>query len=146
MKSLQQNPITVTKPFMPPLEEFLPYLEDIWSSRQLTNNGSMHQRLEEQLAAYLNVPYISLFCNATIALIVAMQALRIKGEVITTPYSFVATTHSILWNQLTPVFVDIDPETLNINSRLIESAITKNTGLIMPVHVYGQSCKTEEIE
>jgi len=140
------TPITVTKPYLPCLEEFLPYLQDIWSSRQLTNNGVMHQRLEEALASYLKVPYVSLFCNATIALIVAMQALRIKGEVITTPYSFVATAHSILWNQLTPVFVDIDPDTFNINPALIEPAITAKTGLIMPVHVYGQKCRTAEIE
>lgn len=130
---------------MPPLEEFIPYLQEIWGNKQLTNNGAMHQLLEEELAAYLNVPYVSLFCNATIALIVAMQALRIKGEVITTPYSFVATSHSILWNQLTPVFVDIDPVTFNINTDLIEQAITSKTGLIMPVHVYGQACHTQNI-
>ncbi|MBW9352610.1 DegT/DnrJ/EryC1/StrS family aminotransferase [Citrobacter sp. EC_71] len=146
MKNNAHNLITVTKPFLPPLEEFIPYLREIWSSKQLTNNGTMHQLLEERLASYLNVPYISLFCNATIALIAAMQTLRIKGEVITTPYSFVATTHSILWNQLTPVFVDIDPHSFNINPHLIESAITPKTGLIMPVHVYGQSCNTNEIE
>lgn len=146
MKQTEQNIITVTKPFLPPLEEFIPYLKDIWSSKQLTNNGVMHQLLEEQLALYLKVPYVSLFCNATIALIVAMQALRVKGEVITTPYSFVATAHSILWNQLTPVFVDIDRHNFNINPHLIESAITARTGLIMPVHVYGQTCNTAEIE
>lgn len=146
MKQAEHNLITVTKPVLPPLEEFMPYLQEIWSSKQLTNNGVMHQLLEEKLASYLNVPYISLFCNATIALIAAMQTLRIKGEVITTPYSFVATTHSILWNQLTPVFVDIDPHSFNINPHLIESAITAKTGLIMPVHVYGQTCNTAEIE
>lgn len=140
------TPITVTKPFMPPLEEFFPYLKDIWKSANLTNCGQFHQQLETALANYLNVPYISLFSNATIALIVAMQTLRIKGEVITTPYSFVATAHSILWNQLKPVFVDVNLETCNINPALIEQAISSDTSLIMPVHVYGRRCQTTEID
>lgn len=145
MKPIDTPLITVTRPFMPPLKEFIPYLEDIWASKQLTNNGMMHNLLEERLASYLNVPYVSLFCNATIALIVAMKTLRIKGEVITTPYSFVATSHSILWNQLTPVFVDIEPVTYNMNVELVEAAITSKTGLIMPVHVYGQACNTKQL-
>ncbi len=137
--------ITVTKPYLPPLEEFIPYLEQIWENKQLTNNAYYHQRLEEALASYLGVPYISLFANATVALIVAMQALRVTGEVITTPYSFVATTHSLLWNHLRPVFVDIDPVTCNINPNLIEQAITPQTTAILPVHVYGYPCDHQAI-
>lgn len=137
--------ITVTKPYMPPLSEFVPYLESIWQNKTLTNNGPFHQQLEQELADYLGVKYISLFSNATLALMVAMQTLRLKGEVITTPYSFVATAHSILWNNLTPVFVDIDPDTLNMDPGMIEQAITSNTSAIMPVHVYGRPCDTRGI-
>lgn len=137
--------LTVTKPSMPPLAEFMPMLEEIWQTKNLTNNGPFHQRLEASLAEYLGIPYISLFSNATIALIVAMQTLRIKGEVITTPYSFVATTHSLLWNHLQPVFVDIEPDSCNLNPNLIEQAISPNTSAIMPVHVYGRACNTESI-
>ncbi|HEJ1051802.1 TPA: dTDP-4-amino-4,6-dideoxy-D-glucose aminotransferase VioA [Morganella morganii] len=138
--------IPVTQPYLPPLEEFVPYLEEIWNNKWLTNNGPFHQKLEKELCEYLNVEHISLFTNATIALVTALQALRISGEVITTPYSFVATAHSIIWNNLTPVFVDIDPETCNIDPKKIEEAITPNTTAIMPVHCYGNPCAVEEIE
>lgn len=140
------TPVTVTKPFLPPLAEFIPYIEEIWCSGTLTNGGQFHQQLESALATYLNVPYISLFTNATVALIVAMQTLRIKGEVITTPYSFVATAHSVLWNQLQPVFVDVDPLSCNLDPTRLEAAITADTSLIMPVHVYGRGCAVEEID
>ena len=140
------NPILVTTPLLPDLQEFSQYLQQIWDSRWLTNNGSMHQRLEKALAEYLGVEYISLFTNGTLPLITALQALGLtKGEVITTPYSFVATTHSIWWNGLTPVFVDIEPTTGNMNPSKIEAAITPNTVAIMPVHVYGQPCDNEQI-
>lgn len=137
--------ITVTKPFLPPLREFLPYLEQIWENKQLTNNGPFHVQLETELAAYLEVKYISLFANATLGLVTALQALRITGEVITTPFSFVATTHALWWNKITPVFVDIEPDYLNLDPAKIESAITPRTTAIMPVHVYGNPCNVEEI-
>lgn len=137
--------ITVTKPFFPPLSEFYPYLEKIWQNKWLTNNGPFHQELESKLASYLGVNYVSLFTNGTIALITAFQALNLQGEVITTPYSFVATTHSLIWNNLKPVFVDIDKETFNINPELIEKKITKNTCAILPVHVYGNPCDNEKL-
>jgi dTDP-4-amino-4,6-dideoxygalactose transaminase len=138
--------IKVTQPFLPPLEEFIPYLEEIWDNKVLTNNGPFHKKLEEALCQYLEVPHISLFNNATIALIVALKALDIKGEVITTPYSFVATAHALMWNDIRPVFVDIDPVTLNLNPNLIEAAITPATTAIMPVHVYGRPCDVDAIE
>jgi dTDP-4-amino-4,6-dideoxygalactose transaminase len=138
--------IYVTQPFLPPLEEFNEYLEKIWQSRVLTNGGVMHQQLEDKLCDYLGVPYISLFNNATVALLTAFKALNISGEVITTPYSFVATTHSLIWNGLTPVFVDIDSKNLNLNPENIEAAITKNTTAILPVHCYGQPCEVEKIQ
>lgn len=138
--------IPVTQPFLPELSEFIPYLEQIWKNKWLTNNGPFHQQLEKELCEYLGVEYISLFNNATIALITALQALRISGEVITTPYSFIATSHSILWNGLKPVFVDIDPETFNINPKKIEAAITPNTTAIMPVHCYSSPCDVEAIQ
>lgn len=138
--------ILVTSPLLPDLQEFNLYLQQIWDSRWLTNNGTMHQRLEQALAEYLGVEYISLFTNGTLPLITALQALSLtKGEVITTPYSFVATTHSIWWNGLTPVFVDVEPTTGNIDPSKIEEAITPNTVAIMPVHVYGQPCDDEQI-
>lgn len=140
------NPITVTKPFLPPLDEYNVLLQDIWSRAWLTNNGYYHQALEEALCKYLGVPYISLFANGTLALVTALQALGIKGEVITTPYSFVATSHSIWWNNLKPVFVDIEPNTFNIDPQKIEAAITKETTAILPVHVYGNPCNTDEIK
>ncbi|MCW3173484.1 dTDP-4-amino-4,6-dideoxy-D-glucose aminotransferase VioA [Shewanella subflava] len=138
--------IPVTQPFLPELSEFVPYLEQIWDNRWLTNNGPFHQELEAKLAEYLGVEHVSLFNNATIALITALQAMRIHGEVITTPYSFVATSHSIMWNGLEPVFVDIDPTTFNIDPAKIEAAITPRTTAIMPVHCYSNPCDVEAIQ
>ncbi len=138
--------IPVTQPDLPPLEELIPYLEKIWENKWLTNNGPFHQQLEKKLCEYLGVKYISLFTNATIALVIALQTLKISGEVITTPYSFVATAHSIIWNNLTPVFVDIDPETFNLDPKKIAQAITSRTTAIMPVHCYGNPCNVEEIQ
>lgn len=143
---MNKKTIYVTEPSLPALSEFIPYLESIWESKRLTNGGPFHQQLERELCEFLGVKYISLFTNATIALITALQALKIKGEVITTPYSFVATSHSILWNGLTPVFVDIDPVTYNIDPQKIEAAITPDTTAIMPVHCYGNPCDVEAIE
>lgn len=140
------KPIYVTQPLIPPLEEFIPYLEKIWANKILTNGGEMHQALEKELAEYLGVKFVSLFSNATIALLTAMKALKITGEVITTPYSFVATTHSLLWNELRPVFVDICEDSLNIDPSKIENAITKHTRAILPVHVYGNPCGIHEIK
>ncbi|WP_311064852.1 DegT/DnrJ/EryC1/StrS family aminotransferase [Halomonas sp. DWK9] len=143
---MSDKPIYVTEPFLPPLEEFIPYLEEIWASKRLTNNGPMHERLEEALCEYLGVPEIALFNNGTIALLTALQALRITGEVITTPFSFVATAHALTWNGITPVFVDIDPNTLNIDPSKIEAAITARTTAILPVHCYGNPCDVEAIQ
>ena len=140
------NPITVTSPLLPPLEEFEVYLQDIWNRKWITNNGHYHKELEKALCEYLGVEYISLFTNGTLPLITALQALRITGEVITTPYSFVATTHSIWWNGIKPVFVDVDPITGNLDPDKIEAAITPKTTAIMPVHVYGNPCDTESIQ
>lgn len=138
--------ITVTSPLLPPLDEFIPYLEDIWKRKWITNNGKYHQELESALCDFLKVPYLSLFTNGTLPIMVALQALRITGEVITTPYSFVATTHSLWWNGIKPVFVDIDPRTGNMDPEKIEAAITPQTTAIMPVHVYGNPCDTERIQ
>jgi len=138
--------ITVTSPLLPDLKDFTPYLEEIWRNKWLTNNGQYHIKLEKALCEYLDVEYLSLFSNGTLALITALQALRISGEVITTPYSFVATTHSLWWNNIKPVFVDIEPETFNIDPNKIEVAITPATTAIMPVHVYGSPCNVQEIE
>ncbi len=138
--------ITVTSPLLPDLKEFEKYLEDIWRRKWLTNNGHYHQELEKALADYLGVKYISLFTNGTLPLITALQALRITGEVITTPYSFVATTHSIWWNGLKPVFVDVEEKTGNIDPEKIEAAITPHTTAIMPVHVYGTPCNMARIQ
>lgn len=140
------NLITVTSPLLPDLNEFHSMLREIWDAKWITNNGRFHQQLEKELAAYLKVPYISLFTNGTLPLITALQALRITGEVITTPYSFVATTHSLWWNGIKPVFVDIDPETCNIDPTKIEAAITPRTTAIMPVHCYGRPCDTRAIK
>lgn len=146
MGSKDEKQITVTSPLLPDLDEFNELLKEIWSSRWITNNGSFHKQLEMELAKYLKVPYISLFTNGTLPLITALQAMRITGEVITTPYSFVATTHSLWWNGIKPVFVDIDQNTCNINPEKIEAAITPKTTAIMPVHCYGQPCDTEAIQ
>ncbi|WP_294114275.1 DegT/DnrJ/EryC1/StrS family aminotransferase [uncultured Fibrobacter sp.] len=138
--------ITVTSPLLPSLDDFIPMLKDIWERKWLTNNGHYHQGLEKALADYLGVQYISLFTNGTLPLITALQAMKITGEVITTPYSFVATTHSIWWNGLKPVFVDVEEETGNINPEKIEAAITPHTTAIMPVHVYGTPCNVKRIQ
>lgn len=143
---MSQKNIYVTQPFLPPLEEFVPYLQRIWDSKVLTNGGEMHQELEAALARYLGVEHVALFNNGTIALLTALQALRVSGEVITTPYSFVATAHSILWNGLSPVFVDVEQTTLNIDASKIEAAITPNTTAIMPVHCYGNPCDVSAIQ
>ncbi len=143
---MNDKPVYVTRPYLPPLEELQPYLEQIWANRQLTNGGSFHQQLEQALCEYLRVEHISLFANGTMALVTALQALRITGEVITTPYSFVATAHSLLWNGIKPVFVDIDPETFNLDPAKIEAAITPQTTAILPVHVYGRPCDTQRIQ
>lgn len=143
---MDEKLITVTSPLMPSLEDLNVYLKDIWQRKWLTNNGHYHQELEKALCEYLGVPFISLFTNGTLPLITALQALRVTGEVITTPFSFVATTHSLWWNGIKPVFVDIDPETCNLDPDKIEAAITPHTTAIMPVHVYGRPCDTERIQ
>lgn len=140
------KPIYVTEPSLPPLEEFIPCLEKIWANKWLTNNGEFHKEFEAKLAEYLGVKYVSLFTNGMIALQVGMQALRITGEVITTPFTFVATTHAIHWNNCTPVFCDIEPETFTMNPARVESLITPRTTAIMPVHVYGNPCRHEELK
>jgi dTDP-4-amino-4,6-dideoxygalactose transaminase len=142
---MSDKPIMVTSPLLPPLEEFIPYLEDIWKKKRLTNNGEYHQRLEKALCEYLDVLHLSLFTNGTLPLITALQSLRITGEVITTPYSFVATTHALWWNGIKPVFVDVDPLTGNIDPDKIEAAITTKTSAILPVHVYGNPCDVGKV-
>ena len=143
---MSNKPILVTQPFLPPLEEFQEYLKDIWESKSLTNNGKFHQALENALCEYLGVKYISLFSNGTLALVTALQTLHITGEVITTPYSFVASTHALWWNNIKPVFVDIEPKTLNLDPIKIEAAITTKTTAILPVHVYGNPCDVGKIK
>ena len=143
---MNKNIITVTSPLLPNLDEFTESLKEIWESKWITNNGQFHQKLEAALAEYLKVPYVSLFTNGTLPLLTALQALRITGEVITTPYSFVATTHALWWNGIKPVFVDIDLSTGNIDPQKIEAAITPRTTAILPVHVYGKPCDTEAIQ
>ncbi|MFW5803603.1 MAG: DegT/DnrJ/EryC1/StrS family aminotransferase [bacterium] len=138
--------VFVTQPALPDLKEFLPYLEKIWKSKRLTNNGPYHQQLEQELQNFLGVNEVNLFTNGTLALITALQALRITGEVITTPFSFVATTHSLHWNGIKPVFCDIDPKTMNIDANKIEALITPKTTAIMPVHVYGNPCDVKKIQ
>ncbi|MBQ1784366.1 MAG: DegT/DnrJ/EryC1/StrS family aminotransferase [Gammaproteobacteria bacterium] len=141
-----ENNIYVTQPFLPSLDEFIPYLQQIWDNKILTNCGPFHRQLELALCEHLGVPHLALVTNATIGLVTALQALRITGEVITTPYSFVATAHSLIWNGITPVFVDVDPETLNIDPGKIEAAITSRTTAIMAVHCYGNPCNVKEIQ
>ena len=143
---MNKDIITVTSPLLPNLDEFTESLKEIWESKWITNNGQFHQKLEAALAEYLKVPYVSLFTNGTLPLLTALQAMRITGEVITTPYSFVATTHALWWNGIKPVFVDIDPSTGNIDPQKIEAAITPRTTAILPVHVYGKPCDTEAIQ
>jgi dTDP-4-amino-4,6-dideoxygalactose transaminase len=138
--------IFVTQPFLPPLEAFLPYLQQIWDNKILTNSGPFHHEFEQALCEYLNVEHIALFANGTLALVTALQALRIAGEVITTPYSFVATSHSLLWNGIRPIFVDIDPKTLNLDPSKVEAAITPQTTAILPVHCYGHPCDVAAIQ
>ena len=139
-------PITVTSPLLPDLADFNELLQEVWKCKWITNNGSFHQQLEKSLAEYLKVPYVSLFTNGTLPLITALQSLRITGEVITTPFSFVATTHALWWNGIKPVFVDIDPYTCNLDPDKIEAAITPRTTAIMPVHVYGMPCDVKRIQ
>lgn len=141
-----EMPLYVTQPYLPPLEEFIPYLKKIWETKKLTNSGPFHEQLEKALCEFLGVESIALFANGTIALVTALQALRVTGEVITTPYSFVATAHSLLWNGIKPVFADIDPETLNLDPARIEAAITPQTTAIMPVHCYGRPCDVDAIQ
>lgn len=138
--------ITVTSPLIPDLGDFSEMLQHIWDSKWITNNGQFHQQLEAELCRYLKVDYISLFTNGTLPLVTALQALRITGEVITTPYSFVATTHSIWWNGISPVFVDIDPVNCGMDPDCIEAAITPRTTAIMPVHCYGRPCDVVRIQ
>ena len=145
-KPMNEKLLTVTAPLLPDLEDFNNLLKEIWASKWITNNGRFHQQLEKELAEYLKIPFLSLFTNGTLPLITALQALEVKGEVITTPYSFVATTHSIWWNGLKPVFVDIEPSTCNIDPAKIEAAITPQTTAIMPVHCYGKPCDTKAIQ
>lgn len=141
-----EKPIYVTQPALPPLPEFVSYLEKIWESKNLTNNGPFHQELEKSLCEHLGVKYISLFSNGTLALITALQTLRITGEVITSPFSFVATTHALHWNEIKPVFVDIEPQTFNLDVEKIEAAITPRTTAILPVHVFGNPCNLERMQ
>ncbi|CAD6522930.1 dTDP-4-amino-4,6-dideoxy-D-glucose transaminase [Paraburkholderia sabiae] len=140
------SPIPVTQPYLPPLEEFMPYLEEIWQRKWVTNNGVFHRELEKQLCEYLGVEHLSLFSNGTLALITALQSMKITGEVITTPFSFVATTHALHWNGIKPVFADVDPVTMNLDPEKIEAAITPQTTAILPVHVYANPCDVERIE
>lgn len=146
LEIMSQKPITVTSPLLPDLGEFNELLKEIWDGKWITNNGTFHQQLEAALCEYLKVPYISVFTNGTLPLITAFQALHITGEVITTPYSFVATTHALWWNGIKPVFVDIDPRTGNIDPAKIEAAITPRTTAILPVHVYGKPCDVDAIQ
>lgn len=146
MKKQIKEPVWVTRPLLPPLEEFQEYLKDIWKSKWLTNNGKYHQALEKALCEYLGVRHISLFSNGTLALITALQALKIVGEVITTPFSFVASTHALWWNNIKPVFVDIDHQSFNLDPDKIEAAITPHTTAILPVHVYGNPCDVRRIK
>ena len=143
---MSDNPIFVTRPYLPPIEEFLPYLQKIWQDRVLTNNGPFHQQLERDLCEYLGVEHISLFANGTLALLIALKVLKVSGEVITTPFSFPATTHALDWLGIRPNFVDIDPKNFNIDADKIEASITDQTSAILPVHVYGQPCNVKRLK
>lgn len=143
---MKNSKIYVTKPYLPPKEEFDKYLSEIWDSRELTNCGKFHEKLENSLSKFLGVKYVSLFSSGTSALIVALRALEISGEVITTPYSFVATSHALKWNDISPVFVDIEPDGFNIDPKKVEGAITENTTAILAVHCYGFPAKLAELE
>jgi dTDP-4-amino-4,6-dideoxygalactose transaminase len=145
-KSLADEPIYVTRPYLPEMEEYIPYLEKIWGNKYLTNWGPLAQEFEKELADMLDVPYLSIVSNGTLGLLIAIKVLGLHGEIITTPYSFVATAHSLIWNKLIPVFVDIDPLTGNINPDLIEQAITPATSAILPVHIYGVPCDNQKID
>ena len=142
---MENRPIYVTQPLIPPLDDFIPYLEKIWKSKILTNGGPLHQQLEQTLCDYLDVDYLCLFNNGTTALLCALQAMELKGDVITTPYSFVATTHSLVWNHLNPIFVDIDPTNFNMDPKRIEAAITPFTTAVLPVYCYGSPCDVKAI-
>ena len=142
----ENKPIYVTQPALPPLDEFTEYLKKIWDNKIITNNGPFHQQLEKELSDYLGVKHISLFANGTLALVTALQALRIRGEVITSPFSFVATTHALWWNKIKPVFVDVEPDYFNLDPEKVEAAITPQTTAIMPVHIYGNPCNMEAIQ
>ena len=146
LEAMTEKPTFLTRPYLPPLEEFLPYLAEIWESGQLTNGGPFHRQFEEALREYLGVPYVSLFANGTLALMTALQALRVTGEVITTPYTFAATTHALLWNGIKPVFVDIRGDTCNLDEDLVEAAITPRTTAILPVHCYGNPCTSQRLQ
>src|SRR3954470_10875340 len=146
VSALTEETIFVTQPYLSPLDDFIPYLREIWDSKVLTNGGPFHQRLEAALEEYLGVDHLALFSNGTLGLVTALQALRITGEVITTPYSFVATAHALTWNGLTPVFADVAEKTLNLNPDRIERAITDRTTAILPVHCYGHPCDVDRIQ
>jgi dTDP-4-amino-4,6-dideoxygalactose transaminase len=138
--------IYVTQPYLPPLEEFIIHLEEIWGRKIITNSGPCHVQLEQELSQYLGVKFLSLTSNGTLALSLALQAMELSGEVITTPYSFVATTHALIFQNIKPIFVDIEPKTLNLDPNKVESAITEKTTAILPVHCYGNSCNVEAIQ
>ncbi|MBN2781264.1 MAG: DegT/DnrJ/EryC1/StrS family aminotransferase, partial [Candidatus Marinimicrobia bacterium] len=142
---MNKKPITVTQPSLPPLDEFIPYLESIWEDKWLTNNGKFHRELEDELERFLGVKHLALCSNGTLALMIALKALDVQGEVITTPFSFVATSHSLLWTGAVPVFCDIEDKTYNLDPEKIEALITERTTAILPVHVYGNPCDDERI-
>lgn len=142
---MKKNPIFVGQPSLPPLNELIPYLEKVWDNKMVSNNGPFHEQFEDELCKYLGVPYVSLVSNGTVGLMTALQALDVRGEVITSPYSYAATSQALLWNNLKPVFIDIDETTLNLNPENIENAITSHTSAIMPVHAYGTPCDTQAI-
>lgn len=141
-----KEPITVTQPFLPPLAEVTTFMQEIWNRKWLTNSGAFHKELEARLARYLDVPYVALCVNGTLALVIALQVLRVTGEVITTPFSFVATSHALWWNNIRPVFVDVEPDFCTLDPEKVESAITPKTTGILPVHVYGHPCRVDRLQ